>query len=207
MLRIVRCTTDVERAPDVEAHFARLEARVRGLDGNVSAFVGREADGSAVRYALVTAWDGFAAMQSALGGDVLRAPLLAPVAEAVADVRVEHLERMDLPSMGGGGEAAVLRFYAGSIPHRLAETFYSFVRDKAWPAVGHAEGLVVAHVGRRIGSDEHHVAFMTAWRSWDHLVAAFPKAPTRPLVVPGDESIVAGLHVEHFEIVPPDPAG
>jgi hypothetical protein len=45
---------------------------------------------------------------------------------------------------------------------------------------------------------------VTAWRSWDDLLAAFPDAPSRPLVVPGDEGIVAGLDVEHFDVVPPD---
>ena len=49
-------------------------------------------------------------------------------------------------------------------------------------------------------------AFVTAWRSWDALVAAFPDAPTRPLVVIGDEQIVAGLQVEHFDVVPADPS-
>ena len=206
MLRIVRCTTHADCAADVDAHFARVEARVRSLDGNVSAFAGRHAGARNVRYALVSAWDGFAAMQSALGGDVLGSPFLESVTHVIRDVRVEHLERMDLPPMGAGGEAAVLRIYAGSIPHRQAETFYSFTRDTAWPAVGRADGLVAAHVGRRIAADVHDVAFVTAWRSWDALVAAFPEALTRPLVVPGDERIVAGLQAEHYDVVPPEPS-
>jgi heme-degrading monooxygenase HmoA len=206
MLRIVRCTTDADRAPDVDGEFARIAGGLRSLEGNVGGFVGRHADPSEVRYALVTAWDGFGAMQAALGGDVLGAPFLGPVADVVRDVQVEHFERMDVPAIGSGGEASVLRMYAGSIPHRHAETFYSFTRDTAWPAVGAAEGLVAAHVGRRVATDVHHVAFVTVWRSWDALVAAFPAAPTRPLVVIGEEHIVAGLHVEHFDVVPLDPS-
>ena len=205
MLRIVRCTTDADRAPHVEAHFSRVETRVRALDGYAGGFVGRRGETRAVRYGLVTAWNGFAAMQAALGGNVLGAPFLDPVAQDVRDVQIEHFERMDVPPIGAGGEATVLRVYSGSIPHRQAEIFYSFTRDTAWPAVGRAEGLVAAHVGRRVGSDVHDVAFVTAWRSWDALVEAFPEAPTRPLVVIGDEDIVAGLHVEHFDVVPADP--
>ena len=205
MLRIVRCTTDADRARDVEAHFSRVETHVRTLDGYAGGFVGRCSETGTTRYAFVTAWNGFAAMQAAMGGNVLVAPFLDPVAGEVRDVQIEHFERMDVPPIGAGGEATVLRVYAGSIPHRQAETFYSFTRDTAWPAVGRAEGLVGAHVGRRVGSDVHQVAFVTAWRAWDALVAAFPEAPTRPLVVIGDESIVAGLQVEHFDVVPPEP--
>jgi hypothetical protein len=129
------------------------------------------------------------------------------VADRVRDVTIEHLERMDLPAIGSGGEAAVLRIYAGTIGHRQAETFYAFTRDTAWAEVGRAEGLVTGHVGRRMGSDVDHVALVTAWRSWDALVAVFPDAARRPLVVPDDEGLVSQLRVEHLDIVAPAGSG
>ncbi len=205
MLRIVRCTTRLDDAPDVEAHCARVGAGLRDREGNLGGLVGRRAEEDAVAYALVTAWNGFAAMQSAIGGDVLGAPLLDPVAGKVRGIVVEHFERMDLPASGTGGNPRVLRIYAGSIPHRQAESFYAFTRDSAWPEVGRAEGLVAAHVGRRIESDAHHVALVTAWRSWDDLLAAFPEAAASPLVLPADEGVVADLRIEHLDVVPPAP--
>lgn len=204
MLRIVRCTADRAAAPEIDGYFARQVARLRSLSGNVDGIVGRRATGDEVAYALVTAWQGFDAMHAALGPDVVHAALLDPFTDRLRDVSVEHLERMDLPAVGGSGVPTVLRIYSGPIGHRQAETFYQFTRDRAWGEVGQSEGLVTAHVGRRMGRDVDHVALVTTWRSWDDLVRAFPAAAERPLVVPDDERLVEAMLVEHFDIVPPD---
>lgn len=207
MLRIVRCATDRRRVPEIDAYVARQLARLTRDPGNIAGFVGRAEAGESVTYALATAWDGFAAMQAALGGDVLHAPLLEPLADSVRDVTVEHLERMDLPPIGSGGEASVLRIYSGSIAHRRAEAFYRHVRDLAWPEISRADGLVAGHVGRRMGTDVDLVATVTAWRSMHDLLAAFPDALESPLVGQRDPRLVDAMQIEHFDIVPPDPGG
>jgi hypothetical protein len=207
MLRIVRCTTDRRRVPEIDAYFARQVARLTSLRGNVAGFVGRAEAGESATYALATAWDGFAAMQAALGRDIMHAPLLEPMADSLRDVTVEHLERMDLPPIGSGGEASILRVYSGSIAHRRAEAFYRHVRDLAWPEISRAEGLVAGHVGRRMSSDVDFVATVTAWRSMHELLTAFPDALESPLVAQADAGLVDAMHIEHFDIVPPDPGG
>jgi hypothetical protein len=206
MLRIVRCASAIDRAPELDAYFARHAARLRELEGSADALVGRLEAGGLVHYALVTAWHGFEAMQRALGPNVAGAALLDPVADRLCDSTVEHFERMDLPAKGGGGPATVLRIYSGPIPHRQAEAFYQLTRERAWDEVGRAEGLVTGHVGRRMAADVDHVALVTAWRSWDDLTLAFPDAAERPLVPPDDEGLVQGMRIEHLDIVPPDPA-
>jgi len=207
MLRMVRCTTDRHRASEIDAFFARQVARLRGLSGNVDGFVGRAETDDGVAYALVTAWAGFDAMQTAIGPDLVHAPLLEPVAERLRDITVEHLERMDLPPRGSGGDATVLRIYGGPIPHRQAEAFYQLTRERAWDEVGRAQGLVAAHVGRRMAADVDHVALVTAWRTWDDLVRAFPNAVERTLVPPDDEQLVKSMQIEHLRIVHPEAAG
>jgi hypothetical protein len=207
MLRIVRCTTDRRHVPEIDAYVAGQVALLKAMTGNVDGFVGRadSGDRQSVVYALVTAWDGFEAMQAALGRDIVHAPLLRPVADRLRDITVEHLERMDLPLSGSGGEAAVLRIYGGPIAHRQAEAFYQHIRDRAWPEIARAGGLVSGHVGRRMGADVDYVATVTAWRSMDDLLRAFPGALDEPLVAHSDERLVEAMQIEHLEIVPPRP--
>jgi heme-degrading monooxygenase HmoA len=205
MLRIVRCTTDRAHAPTITAHFARQSRRLLDGPGNAATFVGRRSDGDAERYALVTAWHGFEAMRAAIGPDVLQAPLLEPVAHLLRDVTVEHFERMDVPEIGHGGVAGVLRIYSGSIAHRNAESFYAFTRDHGWTDIGRSDGLVAGLIGRRMESDVDFVAIVTAWRSREALIEDFPGAEDRPLRMPPDEDVVAQLRIEHFDVQLPEP--
>lgn len=206
MLRIVRCAAVRADVPAVDDFLGRQVHRLQGLAGNVDGWVARSFDEDAARYVLVTAWEGFEAMATATGADIEHARLLDPLGGQIRDVRIEHLERMDLSPQGSGGEPHFLRLLAGAVPHRDAEAIYAVTRERTWTEIGRADGLVRAHVGRRSERDLDHIAFVTTWESREHLLRAYPGADTQPLAYQ-DPNVFAGLDIEHYEIVPPRPAG
>ena len=201
MLRIVRCTARRDGAPEVDGYVVRQAAGLRATPGNLDAIVGRRQVGDVVHYAFVSAWAGFDAMQRALGRDLNEAPLLGPVVDRVTGTTIEHFERMDLPAGGSGGRASVLRFYGGPIPHRQAEAYYAQIRGDAWERIRREDAFVTGHVGRRLATEVDHVALVTAWQSWEGLIAAFPDAEQRPLVAHEDERVVTDMRIEHYDVL------
>ncbi len=153
----------------------------------------------ASRGVVVTGWESFADLEAVVGPGLNRPTFLPQALEFLGGREWSHWEGLDLPAVGGGGEARILRLLYGNIDARQESAYFAWVREGVWPRLAATPGLVGSWVGRQVAGSTEPLLAVSAWASEEAITAA-AGASVVPLFSPPAVDMATVTRIELFDV-------